>query len=85
MLAAYGERITRVAAGRDATETRWVADPPSSRDAFAEAAGLEAGWLADVAGTPGRDTRPRWVRRRWDEVDRAAGIDRSVVDAATGG
>ena len=73
VLAAYDERIDRYRSERDELELRWVEGPPTSAEAFAVAAGLEDRWLAEVVATPGVDRRPGYVRRRWDEVDRAAG------------
>jgi dipeptidase len=73
VLAAYDPRLGRYRAERDAVEARWTADRPSSAEAFAAGAALEARWSADVLGTSGRDGRPAWVRRRWAEVDHAAG------------
>jgi len=74
VLAAYDDRLARYRSERDAVEADWTADPPDPVAAFAAADGLEARWLADVLATPGRDTRPAWVRRRWHGADRAAGL-----------
>ena len=74
VLAAFDVRLGRYRAERDAVEARWTADRPPSAEAFAAGAAHEARWLADAVGSGGRDGRPAWVRRRWAEVDRAAGI-----------
>ena len=74
-LAAYRERMASYREDRDAVEARWLDDRPTSRDAFAEADALEATWLDRATAVRGRDRRPAWVRRRWREVDRAAGFD----------
>ncbi len=59
------------AAERDAVEARWLAAPPTSAAAFAEADRLLEGWLGalppDLA-----DRRPRFVRRYWGVRDRRA-------------
>jgi secernin len=52
-----------IADERDATERRWVADPPAPADAFAEADALLDRWTAEVEASPPRDVRPWWVRR----------------------
>ncbi len=83
VLAAYDDRIACYRAERDAVESAWVADRPPTGDAFAVGAGLESRWLDAAAATGGRDRRPGWVRRRWEDVDRAAGID-PVAAVATG-
>jgi secernin len=82
-LGAYDARLDRYRGARDAVEARWLAERPESTSALAEADLLEARWLADVAGVSGRDLRPPWVRRTWDELDRAAGIDRALVGSGT--
>ncbi len=69
---------------RDRTEAQWIADPPSSAEAFALADGLEATWLAEAAAGPA-DTRPWWVRRSWRSIDRAARIDPPTGTAAGAG
>lgn len=66
--------LARYGAERDAVQHRWLADPPDSADAFAEADRLEARWAADVVGAAQPDRRPRFVRRWWSAHDRAAGI-----------
>ena len=71
--------IARFAAERDAVERAWLAAPPTSGEAFAEADRLEARWLADLpprgsrTGGPGGcgrcgsagTGRPRCRPRRW--------------------
>lgn len=79
VLTAYDARLDRYRTERDAVETRWIDEPPSSPDAFAEAARLEHRWLDQVAGATGRDGRPSWVRRRWADIDTAAGIPAVAV------
>jgi dipeptidase len=75
VLAAYEARSARFREERDAVEARWARDRPAGAEAFAAAAGLEDRWLADVVTAAGTDRRPPWVRRRWEGVDRDAGID----------
>jgi hypothetical protein len=74
VLAGYDARLARYRSERDAVEARWLGDRPTSATAFGEADALEARWLVDVRGVAGDDGRPGWVRRRWTDVDRAAGI-----------
>ena len=52
----------------------WVADPPTTEAALADAAGLEARWSADVANLGLIDRRPRWLRHHWSGLDRAAAM-----------
>jgi secernin len=60
---------------RDAVQARWLAAPPSTAAAFAEADELLADWTAAVAArTPGRDTRPAWARRYWQKRNTRAGL-----------
>ena len=37
-------------------------------------ADLEAGWLADLAGSGVPDRRPRWLRHLWVGLDEVAGL-----------
>ena len=66
--------LARFGGQRDRTEKEWVHDPPSSEEAFATADRLEESWLQDLAEARFADTRPRWLRRRWRAIDRAAGL-----------
>lgn len=62
------KRLARlVTMERDETEARFLADPPSPRDAFAEADELLARWTARVASVPAKDRRPVWTRRYWEK------------------
>jgi secernin len=62
-------------AERDEVQARWLAAPPSSVEAFAEADDLLAGWTAAVAGAVnGKDVRPGWVRRYWRVRNARAGM-----------
>ena len=59
-----------VAPERDEVEARWLADPPPTAAAFAEAADIEARWHAALLAELGeRDTRPRWLRAAWRRYD----------------
>jgi secernin len=60
-------------AERDEVERRWLADPPSSAAAFEQADELLRRWTQELPAVS--DTRPRWVRRYWQERDRRAGLD----------
>lgn len=66
---------------RDGVEARWLADPPGTEAAFAEAAELTERWEARIDAEMRDDTRPWWVRRRWRGFDRAAGlVDGAVTE-----
>ena len=73
--------VARFAAERDAVERGWLAAPPTTAAAFAEAERCEARWLADLraAGLP--DRRPRWLRSLWGAWDRAAGLPEPIAAA----
>ena len=78
-MAAHGSLISCYRYLRDRVESRWIADPPPSAEAFLEADRLERRWLADVAASHVADSRPAWVRWSWKGIDRAADIDRQLV------
>ena len=61
----------RIAPERDETQRRWLAEPPSTAAALAEAEVLRERWSALAAATSG-DSRPAWVRRRWTAFERKA-------------
>lgn len=61
-------------AERDATHARWLAAPPESADAFAEADDLLARWTGAACGADGPDERPAWVRRYWQKRNQRAGL-----------
>ncbi|GAB3200079.1 acyl-CoA--6-aminopenicillanic acid acyltransferase [Nocardioides hungaricus] len=61
----------RIAPGRDETQRRWIAAPPTAKAALAEAADLRTRWT-ELARETARDIRPRWVRRRWAGFEKAA-------------
>lgn len=61
------------APARDDVEARWVAQPPTPREAFAEADELLEEWTAAVAAAGGSgDTRPEAVQAYWAERARRA-------------
>jgi dipeptidase len=68
----------RYIAERDATESVWLRDPPSGRQAFDTAEVLERRWLEDVtaflATRPAPDRRPALVRRLWERWNDEAGM-----------
>jgi hypothetical protein len=66
--------LPRFTAERDEVEARWLADPPSPHDAFAEADRLLAGWTSEVWSKGATDTRPPWARRYWRVRDERAGL-----------
>jgi dipeptidase len=72
-------------AERDEIESAWLANPPDSSSAFAEAAGLEAKWTGDVLAVDAQETRPRFVARYWAKRDARAGLrsgEAAAFDAA---
>jgi hypothetical protein len=83
-MASHAPLLSRYRRDRDRTEAQWAADPPSSVEAFEQADGLAAAWLAEVAAAPLPDTRPSWVRRSWRSIDRAARIDPPAVGTTAG-
>jgi len=78
-MVSHGTLMPRYRYSRDRTESRWIADPPPSGEAFREADRLESRWLGDVAAAHLPDARPLWVRRAWKAIDRAASFDRELV------
>lgn len=59
---------------RDALEAAWLADPPSTTSAFAEADRLTGLWIAQLTTQLRGDRRPKWLRRQWRAFDEAAEI-----------
>lgn len=57
---------------RDDIERRWLEDPPSPENAFAQAHDLLAAWTERIPDTP--DRRPPYVRHYWRVRNRQAGI-----------
>jgi dipeptidase len=62
---------------RDALEAAWLASPPSSARAFAEADARLRRWTRAVAGVMRGDDRPFSVRRYWAARNRRAGLPRA--------
>lgn len=71
----HAASTARFSAARDRTERTWLADPPSTVEAFAASDHLEATWLADLVGADLPDRRPRWLRSIWADLDEAAAIE----------
>jgi hypothetical protein len=65
-------------AERKELESAWLADPPSSSDAFAEGDRRLAVWTARVQATDAADRRPGHVRRYWRRRNRRAGLTAAV-------
>ena len=61
-----------VATDRDRIERSWIAEPPTTEDALAAGSEARERWLETVERVTVRDTRPWWLRRRWESFDRAA-------------
>jgi dipeptidase len=66
--------LARFGGERDRVEQEWFHDPPPSAEAFRVADHLEESWLEDLGQARLDETRPRWLRRRWRAIDRAAGM-----------
>jgi dipeptidase len=56
-----------------ALEARWLAERPTSADAFAEGDALLEAWTKRAA-EPGPDLRPWWARRYWQLRERRAAL-----------
>lgn len=56
-------------------ETQWLAHPPKSADAFAEASDLLDRWTSAVSQAETGDVRPPWTRHYWRVRNRRAGLD----------
>ena len=65
------------AAERDGIEARWLANPPTPAEAFAEADRATARWTDAVLATDGPDRRPWRARRYWEIRDTRAGMPRA--------
>lgn len=63
------------AAERVDTETKWLANPPKSADAFEMASDLLDTWTQQVAQADAHDVRPPWTRRYWRIRNRRAGLE----------
>ena len=74
-----GRLVPLFAAERDAVEARWLADPPSPAEAFAEADELLQIWSDRVHAAQPKDGRPLWVRRYWQVRNRRAGVPAAHV------
>ncbi|PCJ51817.1 MAG: peptidase U34 [Candidatus Hydrogenedentota bacterium] len=59
---------------RDHVQADWIANPPESAAAFAQADDLLAQWTQKVTLHPTADTRPPWAKRYWDKRNKRANI-----------
>ncbi len=57
-------------AERDEVEARWLAEPPETEAAFAEAEGLLSRWLEELVAPP--EVRPLWARWYWSRREDTA-------------
>ena len=73
----------RFVAARDRTEATWLAEPPSTAAAFAQADKLEGQWRADLVAADLPDRRPGWLRSLWSELDETAQLDFSAELSAS--
>jgi dipeptidase len=64
----------RFTSERDRVELGWLADPPTSAEAFAEADDLLDRWTRAVTFDPVPDIRPVWARRYWAKRNQRAGL-----------
>lgn len=76
----HAASIARFAPERDRLESSWLADPPSTADAWKVASAREAAWTHDLLAAGLRDTRPGWLRTITAKISGAAGLPRD--DAA---
>ena len=63
-----------LAAERDRVQAGWVAAPPPTEQALADADARYDGWRRSIAARPVTDDRPWWLRRRWAGYDSHAGL-----------
>jgi secernin len=66
---------------RDRVERAWLADPPSSEEAFAAGDELLERWTAELGAI--EDRRPWWVRRYWHERERRARMSQAPAPLAS--
>ena len=71
----FSRCVTPTLVERDRLEAQWLADPPSSRDAFSAGDAFEQGWNARLDERT-NDVRPWFVRRAWRALDDAADVRR---------
>ena len=67
--------VMRFSHERDSLEQRWINEPPSSVDAFAESEFIERRWLDDLLDRRLHDVRPDWLRDRHRDEDQRAALD----------
>ena len=82
VLADHAALTARFSAARERVERAWLADPPTTDEAFSAAGDLEAAWLADVHSAALPDRRPRWLRGRWSRWDEAAALPAADLPVA---
>jgi secernin len=61
-----------IAGDRDKLQRQWLADPPGTEEALVQAADARQRWTAGLESVTVRDSRPRWVQRRWAGIEKAA-------------
>jgi len=67
---------------RDRAQQQWLASPPESAAAFAEADALLAQWTEAVAAVDCKDVRPVWTRAYWEKRNRRAGLELGRIGVA---
>lgn len=67
---------------RELVQGRWLAAPPDSAAAFAEADSLLADWTGRVAQEAVHDVRPVWARMYWDKRNQRAELNLDPVRQA---
>jgi len=55
-------------------QAEWLADRPSSAEAFRQGDALLSTWVDKLRRAEVRDARPFWVRRYWERRNEAAGL-----------
>lgn len=71
-----------IAAERDELERQWLAAPPPTPEALDIADRTIAGWAERITAADLSETRPWWLRRRWDRWNHEAGLDFDRAGAA---
>src|SRR5690606_39197513 len=60
-----GALLSRITPERDRIESAWLAEPPTSAEAFAASDRLDARWIEELAELAPRDRRPALQKALW--------------------
>lgn len=74
----WSRSVSLLAAERDALETRWLEELPSTEQAFVIADEVERGWLNRIWAETQRDERPFWSRYMWDRYNASANFSPEI-------